>query len=86
MRNDLKAILKTHGILWTGEASHTRTATYEGTGISEEQLRQAVLAFWKRVQALGSAHIDHFWMYADLEPIDGHRRKLRRMMATKSKS
>jgi hypothetical protein len=84
MRNDLKAILSKHGIRWTGEAGNTRTATYEGKGISEDRLQEAVLEFWGRVQTLSSAHIDHFWMYADGEPIDGQRRKVRRMMAAES--
>lgn len=77
MRNDLKAILEDHGIKWTGSAGHTKTATYEGTGLSEARVQRAVLKFWGRVQTLGSAHVDHFWMYADSEPLDRPRRKFR---------
>jgi hypothetical protein len=75
LRNDLKAILEKHGIVWSGAAGHTKTATYEGEGISESDLQKAVLAFWKRVQALSSAHIDHFWMYTDTEVEDKVRRR-----------
>ena len=77
MRNDLKAILQDHGIMWTGGGGLAKTATYEGTGLSEKRVQSAVLRFWGRVQSLGSAHIDHFWMYADVEPIDKMRKQIK---------
>jgi hypothetical protein len=86
MRNDLKAILESYGIMWTGGTGKHKTATYEGTGLSEKRVQQAVLKFWGRVQTLSAVHIDHFWMYADAEPIDQARKKLARMQALSSSS
>ena len=85
MRNDLKALLKTYGITWTGEKGLAKTGTYEGKGISEERVRKAMLSFWKRVDILGSAHVDHFWMYVDAEPIDKMRKIVKRQMVEDAK-
>ena len=61
LRNALKPVLETHGILWTGKT----TGTYEGD-VTETQIRKAVQSFWHTAATYqGRAHVDHFWMYAD---------------------
>ncbi len=61
LRNVLKPTLESHGIMWTGKM----TGTYEGN-VSENDIRNALRQFWQvAANVVGSAHIDHFWMYAD---------------------
>jgi hypothetical protein len=71
MRNSLKPILEKHGIMWTG----AKTGTYEGQDIEEADIQRALRQFWIKAQRLGTAHLDHFWMYADKE-----RRKRARLI------
>ena len=61
MRNALKPVLEKYGIKWTGR----KTGTYEGRYIDEADIQKALREFWVKAQNLGTAHIDHFWMYAD---------------------
>jgi len=61
LRNALKPTLENYGIMWTGKM----TGTYEGD-VSEISIRNAARSFWTTAaNFMGSAHVDHFWMYAD---------------------
>ena len=62
LRNTLKPILESGGILWTG----ANTGTYEGEDIAESDLRNVLARFWSTLHGyMGNAHLDHFWMYVD---------------------
>lgn len=61
LRNELFAILKSHGINWTGKS----TGTYEGY-VKAGNLETAMSQFWNAVSNhAGKGRIDHFWMYTD---------------------
>ena len=63
LRNTLLPILEQRGIAWTGKT----TGTYEGYA-DESDIRLAMTAFWKAVEASEAGVVDHFWMYVDRKP------------------
>jgi 2'-5' RNA ligase len=73
LRAKLKKALEKRGIRWTGNrrSPHT-TSTYEAYSASEQSVEDALEDFWTILvnsSAAGStAHVDHFWMYADRKP------------------
>jgi hypothetical protein len=73
LRSKLKRALETRNIKWTGNrrSPHT-TSTYEAYSASEQDVEDALEDFWTILAASrangNTAHVDHFWMYADRKP------------------
>lgn len=75
LRNVLKPILERNGIRWTGNT----TGTYEGSNVTEADLRNALRQFWNALaRYTGNAQVDHFWMYVDRKPPRRHRARLKK--------
>jgi hypothetical protein len=62
LRNALAEVLEGGGLV-----RQSNTATYEGD-LSEAEIRNAMRRFWNIASGFASAHVDHFWMYADAQP------------------
>ena len=61
LRNQLHGILSGSGL-----SPGANTATWEGKGLSEQDVHSAMCKFWDKIQTYsGPGSLDHFWMYVD---------------------